>query len=177
MIIELIKFFVFALLIVLIAKYILVKVLRNLAQVLNLNPKINGIRTVLSIRLQQHHQVATCSTKTREGKGNIRGNCRPNEGDYNLQQFTKYTAAFQFCCFQHFQGNTRHRTANNQHTPSYTRPYRINHDSGNSRSRRRQQALVRQYYPHYFAYFPQRARNGYKGFEYTRQRNDGQNSG
>lgn len=42
MIIELIKFFVFALLIVLIAKYILVKVLRNLAQVLNLNPKTVG---------------------------------------------------------------------------------------------------------------------------------------
>lgn len=42
MFIELIKFFILSLLIVLIAKYVLVKVLRNLAQILNLKPKTVG---------------------------------------------------------------------------------------------------------------------------------------
>lgn len=42
MFIELIKFFIFSLLIVIISKYVLVKVLRNLAQTLNLKPKTVG---------------------------------------------------------------------------------------------------------------------------------------
>ena len=42
MFIELVKFFILSILIVLIAKYVLVKVLRNLAQILNLKPKTVG---------------------------------------------------------------------------------------------------------------------------------------
>ena len=42
MFIELVKFFVFSLLIVIISKYVLVRVLRNLARILNLNPKTIG---------------------------------------------------------------------------------------------------------------------------------------
>ena len=42
MFIEFVKFFVFSLLIVIISKYVLVRVLRNLAQILNLKPKTIG---------------------------------------------------------------------------------------------------------------------------------------
>lgn len=42
MIMELVKFLIYSLLIVLIAKYLLVRILRNLAQILNLKPKVVG---------------------------------------------------------------------------------------------------------------------------------------
>lgn len=42
MLIEFVKFFVYAILIVIVAKYFLVRILRNLAQILNLKPKVVG---------------------------------------------------------------------------------------------------------------------------------------